>query len=212
MDRYDPEKRVALAVDEWGIWTDVEPNTNPSFLFQQNSMRDALVAATTLNIFNNHADRVRMANLAQTINVLQSLILTQGNKMLLTPTYHVFDLYKVHQDAKQLPIQMKSEDYTVDGQKIASVNVSASQDSVGATHISFTNLDANKTVTVKIALTGITFKTIDGQILTAAKFTDINSFDKPDAIKPTAFRGAKKEGNDLIVELPKLSVVVLELK
>ena len=103
-----PQKRVALVVDEWGIWTNVEPGTNPGFLYQQNSMRDALVAATTLNIFNNHCDRVRMANLAQTVNVLQALILTKGHQMLLTPTYHVFDLYKVHQDAKWLPVQISS--------------------------------------------------------------------------------------------------------
>ena len=94
MDKYDPAKRVALVVDEWGVWTDVEPGTNPGFLYQQNSLRDALVAGTTLNIFNNHCERVRMANLAQTINVLQALLLTKGNQMLLTPTYHVFDLYK----------------------------------------------------------------------------------------------------------------------
>ena len=78
MDKYDPNKKVALAVDEWGIWTDVEPGTNPGFLYQQNSLRDAIVAATTLNIFNNHSDRVRLANLAQTVNVLQALVLTQG--------------------------------------------------------------------------------------------------------------------------------------
>src|ERR671912_2675180 len=110
MDRYDPEKRGALVVDEWGIWTDVEPGTNPGFLYQQNSLRDALIAGTTLNIFNNHSDRVRMANLAQSINVLQALILTKGRQMLLTPTYHVFDLYKVHQDAKLIPIKFESPD------------------------------------------------------------------------------------------------------
>src|SRR4029079_14541327 len=106
-----------LVVDEWGIWTDVEPGTNPGSLYQQNSLRDALVAGTTLNIFNNHCDRVKMANLAQTINVLQSIILTEGNKMLLTPTYHVFDLYKVHQDAKYLPVKFVSPDYAVGDQK-----------------------------------------------------------------------------------------------
>ncbi len=212
MDKYDPEKKVALVVDEWGIWTNVEPGTNPAFLFQQNSLRDALVAATTLNIFNNHSDRVRVASLAQTINVLQSLILTQGNKMLLTPTYHVFDLYKVHQDAKLLPIQLKCPDYTVDNQKIPSMNASASQDSTGTVHVSIVNLDATKKMTLRTALEGISWKTVDGQILTSAKFTDINTFEKPDTIKPQPFKGAKKEGNELVVELPPLSVVVLELK
>src|SRR5262249_17383702 len=112
MDQYDPEKRVALAVDEWGIWTDVEPGTNPGFLFQQNSLRDALIAATTLNIFNNHSDRVKLANLAQTVNVLQALILTDKEKMLLTPTYHVFDLYQVHHDAALIPLAVNTKDYT----------------------------------------------------------------------------------------------------
>ena len=212
MDKYDPEKKVALVVDEWGIWTNVEPGTNPAFLFQQNSLRDALVAATTLNIFNNHSDRVRVASLAQTINVLQSLILTQGNKMLLTPTYHVFDLYKVHQDAKLLPIQLNCPDYLVDNQKIPSMNASASLDSTGAVHLSIVNLDATRKMTLRTSLEGISWKTADGQILTSGKFTDINTFEKPDTIKPQPFKGAKKEGNELVVELPPLSVVVLELK
>ena len=106
MNHYDPEKKIALVVDEWGIWTNAEPKTNPAFLYQQNSFRDALVAASTLNIFNNHCERVRVANLAQSVNVLQAVILTDGDKMLLTPTYHVFDLYKVHQDAKLLPVSV----------------------------------------------------------------------------------------------------------
>jgi len=212
MDKYDPAKRVALCVDEWGIWTNVEPGTKPPFLYQQNSMRDALIAGLNLNIFNNHCDRVRLANLAQTVNVLQSLILTQGRQILLTPTYHVFDLYKVHQDAKLLPIQINSPDYVVDGQKIPAVNVSASQDSAGAVHISFVNMDATKKISIKTSLEGITWKTVEGQILTSPKFTDINTFDKPNNVKPAVFRGAKKEGNDLAVELPPLSVVVLEIK
>jgi alpha-N-arabinofuranosidase len=212
MDKYDPEKRVALVVDEWGIWTNVEPGTNPGFLYQQNSLRDALVAGTTLNIFNNHCDRVKIANLAQTVNVLQALVLTRGHQMLLTPTYHVFDLYKVHQDAKYLPVQISGPDYTVDGQKLPALNVSASQDSTGVIHISLVNLDANNSINIRTALNGVNWKTVSGQIITSAKFTDINTFEKPDAIKPAVFSGAKKEGNDLVVSLPKLSVVLLELK
>jgi alpha-N-arabinofuranosidase len=212
MMRYDPQKRVALLVDEWGVWTNPEPGTNGSFLYQQNSLRDALIAGTTLNIFNNHSERVRGANLAQAVNVLQSLILTQGNKMLLTPTYHVFDLYKVHQDAKLLPILFQSPDYTNGTQKIPAVNISASKDSTGAVHISLVNLDPAKDITIRTAVNDINWKTVTGQILTSAKFTDINTFEKPDNVKPVAFKGAKKEGEDLIVVLPKLSIVVLELK
>ena len=119
LDKYDPGKKVALVVDEWGGWYDVEPGTNPGFLYQQNTMRDAMIAGTTLNIFNNHSDRVRMANLAQTINVLQAVILTNEEKMILTPTYHVMEMYSVHQDATYLPLTLKSNNYTVRRSKIA---------------------------------------------------------------------------------------------
>src|SRR5215204_6368447 len=122
MDKYDKEKKVALIVDEWGIWTDVEPGTNPGFLYQQNSLRDALIAGTTLNIFNNHSDRVRGANLAQSVNVLQALILTKGRQMLLTPTYYVFDLYKVHQDAKLISLKFESPDFTSGTERIPALN------------------------------------------------------------------------------------------
>lgn len=212
MDRYDPQKRVALVVDEWGVWTNAEPGTNPSFLYQQNSLRDALIAGTTLNIFNNHCERVRMANLAQTVNVLQALILTQGKQMLLTPTYHVFDLYKVHHDAKWLPVQLNVPDYVMENERIPAVNVSASQDSTGKTHISFVNLDHKNKITVRTTLNGVTWQTADGQVLTSEKFTDINSFAKPDFVKPAKFTGARKEGNELVVELPAHAVVVIELK
>lgn len=212
MDKYDPAKRTALVVDEWGIWTDVEPGTNPGFLYQQNSLRDALIAGTTLNIFNNHSDRVRMANLAQTINVLQSIILTKGDKLLLTPTYFVFDLYKVHMDAKKLNINFKSPDYTSEDKKIPALNISASQDSTGATHISLVNLDPNKKITLQTALVGVNWKTVQGQILTSAKLTDVNTFENPNNIKIAPFTGAKKAGDQLVVELPAKSIVVLELK
>lgn len=212
MDKYDPKKKVALVVDEWGIWTDVEPGTNPGFLYQQNSLRDALIAGTTLNIFNNHSDRVKMANLAQTVNVLQALILTEKDKMVLTPTYHVFDLYKVHQDAKYLPISFTSPDYAVGDQKIPALNVSASQDASGAIHISLVNLDPNKKIALSTALDGLKWSSVSGQILTSAKLTDVNTFKDANKVHNTKFTGAKKSGNSLKVELPAQSVVVLELK
>ncbi len=211
MDKYDPVKKVALVVDEWGVWTNVEPGTNPGFLFQQNSMRDALIAGTTLNIFNNHADRVKMANLAQTVNVLQSLVLTQKEKMILTPTYHVFDLYQVHQDATLLPISIQSPDYVLDDIKVPAVNASASRDSNGVVHISFVNLNTKK-MTISTTLQDVDYKTVQGRMVTSPKFTDYNSFDQPDKIKDAVFTGAKKQGNQLVAELPALSVVVLTLK
>jgi len=211
MDKYDSAKRVALAVDEWGIWTDVEPGTNPAFLYQQNSLRDALVAATTLNIFNNHADRVRLANLAQTVNVLQSLVLTKGAQMLLTPTYYVFDLYKVHQDAKLIPVQFQSPDYVNANQKIPALNISASKDSTGAVHISLANIDAIKPVSIQTTING-NWKSVTGRILTSDKINDYNSFDQPNKVIIKTFNGAKLEGNKLTVDIPSKAVVVLELK
>lgn len=212
MDKYDPGKKVALVVDEWGIWSDAEPGTNPAFLYQQNNLRDALIAASTLNIFNNHADRVKMANLAQTVNVLQALILTDKDRMLLTPTYFVFDLYKVHQDAKSLSLQFNSPDYVFGADRIPAVNASASRDSSGAVHISFVNIDPSKKITIRAGLPGIGYKSIQGRVLTSAKYTDINTFDQPDKVRPASFSGAKKQGDELVVELPPMSVVVLELK
>ena len=212
MDKYDPAKKVALVVDEWGIWTNVEPGTNPAFLYQQNSLRDALIAGTTLNIFNNHPDRVKMAALAQTVNVLQSLVLTDKDKMLLTPTYYVFDLYKVHQDARSLVVQLASPDYMYGGRRIAAVNASASRDSSGAIHITMVNLDPSKPVTVRAALPGIAFNGLSGRVLTSGNFTDINSFDQPAKVRPADFTGARKDGNDVVVEMPAMSIVALELK
>ncbi|SNC61221.1 alpha-N-arabinofuranosidase [Hymenobacter gelipurpurascens] len=212
MDKYDPEKKVALLVDEWGVWTDVEPGTNPGFLYQQNSLRDALVAGTTLNIFNNHADRVRGANLAQAINVLQALILTDKEKMLLTPTYHVFDLYQVHQDAQLLPLQFTSPEYVMGNEKIPALNASASKDKNGVVHISLVNLDTKKSQKLETTLAGVNWKSVSGRILTSPKVNDYNTFDKPNTVKLASFSGAKQRGDKLAVEVPPQSVVVLELK
>lgn len=212
MDQYDKEKRVALLVDEWGIWTDVEPGTNPGFLYQQNSLRDALLAGTTLNIFNNHADRVRGANLAQSINVLQSVILTRGREMVLTPTYHIFDMYKVHQDARLLPVQFTSPDYQVGDQKIPAINVSASRDSAGVVHLTIVNLDPNRSITLSTELSGLRWTTVGGSLLTSSKLTDVNSFEKPDLVRLQAFTGARKAGQQLKVEMPARSVVALEIR
>ena len=153
-----------------------------------------------------------MANLAQTVNVLQALILTRGRQILLTPTYHVFELYKVHQDAKYLPVKFTSPDYMLGDQKIPALNLSASRDSLGTVHITMVNLDPNKTISIKTSLNGLQWKTINGQIVTAANLTDINTFDNPDKVQVVKFSGMRKEGNDLAVDLPAKSIVMLELK
>lgn len=212
MDKYDKEKKVAMMVDEWGGWYDVEPNTNPGFLYQQNTIRDAILAGATLNIFNNHADRVRMANLAQTVNVLQAVVLTNEEKMLLTPTYHVMEMYTVHHDATLLPIDLTTGDYTFGTDKLPAVSVSASKDQAGMTHISLVNIDANKTQEVSIDIRGAKVSGVTGRVLTSAKLQDYNSFDQPDKIKPAVFKDATLSGGTLKVKLPAHSVVVLELK
>ena len=212
MDKYDPNKKIALVVDEWGGWYDVEAGTNPGFLYQQNTMRDAMIAGVTLNIFNNHSDRVRVANLAQCVNVLQAVILTDKEKMILTPTYHVMEMYNVHQDAKLLPLTITTNNYTLGAEKLPAVSVSASKDSLGVTHISFTNIDTKNAQDITITIDGDKYSTVSGRILSSAKLQDFNSFAQPDKIKPAVFNGAKLNGNTINVKLPPFSVVVLALK
>lgn len=212
MDKYDPAKKVALVVDEWGGWYDVEPGTNPGFLFQQNTIRDAMIAGVTLNIFNNHCDRVRMANLAQTVNVLQAVILTNKEKMILTPTYHVLEMYNVHQDATMLPLSLTTNDYTLGNNKLPAVSASASRDKDGITHISLVNIDPKKVQEINIDIRGAKYSVVSGRILTSKNIQDYNSFDNPDKIKPVSFNGAKLNGNYLNVQLPPSSVLVLTLK
>jgi alpha-L-arabinofuranosidase len=214
MDRYDPQKRVALIVGEWGMWHDVEPGTNPGFLYQQNTLRDAVVAALHLNIFNNHADRVRGANIAQTINVLQAMVLTRGKEMILTPTYHVFEFYTVHHDATLLPISLTAGGgtYGFEGQSVPAVSASASRDSVGRIHITLANLDPNRARTLETELRGARVTGVTGRVLTAAAMNAHNTFERPTAVQPAAFRGARLSGSTLTIDLPAKSVVVLELR
>ncbi|MEJ2543485.1 MAG: alpha-L-arabinofuranosidase C-terminal domain-containing protein [Calditrichaceae bacterium] len=210
MDKYDPDKRVALVVDEWGGWYDADPRGNGA-LYQQNTIRDAMIAGITLNIFNNHADRVRMANLAQTVNALQSVILTMDEKMILTPTYHVMEMYKVHQDAILVPIKIKSNDFVQGDKKLPAVSVSASKDNSGKMHISLTNIDNKKGQKVEIELNGFDAKSVKGRILTSKKVQDHNTFDNPIKVVPKNFDDARLTSGNLIVNMPPISVIVLEL-
>jgi alpha-N-arabinofuranosidase len=211
MDRYDPRKTKGLVVDEWGNWFNVEPGTNPGFLYQQNTIRDAITAAIHLNIFNQHADRVKVANLAQMVNVLQSVILTKDDKMVLTPTYHVFKMFRVHQEAQLLKIDLRCEDYTNGTRKIPSVSASASVDKEGKVHISLANLNPNKPVTVTCPVIGESFKKITGEVLTAGEMNSYNSFEKPEVVKPVVFNGFSVKEGVVTITMPSKSVVVLEL-
>lgn len=212
MDKYDPAKKVALIVDEWGGWYETEPGTKGAFLYQQNSMRDAMIAGLTLNIFNNHCDRVRMANLAQCINVLQAVILTNKEKMILTPTYHVMEMYNVHQDALMLPLTVTSNDYSFGEKKLTAVSASASKDKNGAVHISLVNIDAHNEQEVSIDLGSLPARAVTGRILRSGKLQDHNSFDSPAKVTPALFTNAVLNGSNLTVKVPPFSVVVLALK
>jgi alpha-N-arabinofuranosidase len=212
MDKYDPQKRVGLMVDEWGTWYDREPGRDMGALYQQNTLRDAVVAGINLNIFNKHADRVKMANIAQMVNVLQAMILTDKEKIVLTPTYYVFKMYKVHQDATLIPIDLSAPEYKMDQTSLPSLSASASRDKEGRLHLSIVNLDPNRPAEVSTTVSGSTVKNISGEILTASMINAMNTFDNPNTIKPAAFSSYKLQGSQLTLNIPAKSVVVLELR
>ena len=205
MDKYDPKARVGFLVDEWGAWYDVEPGTNPGFLYQQNTMRDAMVAALTLNIFNNHSDRVVMANIAQMVNVLQAVILTEGKKMLLTPTYHVFDLYKAHQDAVLLPVEYGTDRIGCGEAGIPDLSVSASRNEAGEIHATLVNPDPEKDLDVSLVLAGAGGKQISARILQGGML-DHNTFDDPEKVQIRPFGLPEQEGEVLTFRIPACSV------
>lgn len=212
MDKYDKNKRIALVVDEWGNWFDVEPGTNPGFLYQQNSLRDALSAGMTLNIFNNHADRVKMANIAQTVNVLQAIILTNENGIVLTPTYHVFDLYQPHMDAKLLPYFLESPDYLFeeDAQKALSVSCSRSQD--GTVNITMVNIDPQNVISLSCDIVGLDGKKVSGSIISSDKINDYNTFEESETVKVEEFKDMKISKGKLNAKIPAKSVILIQVK
>jgi alpha-N-arabinofuranosidase len=213
MDKSDPEKRIGLAVDEWGTWYDVEPGTEPGFLYQQNTLRDAVVAALNFHIFHKHAGRVTMTNIAQTVNVLQAMILTNKEKMLRTPTYWVYEMFKVHQGGTYLPIELTAPDYAFGQKKIPMVTASATRAAdQSAVHLSLVNTSPSQPVTVSARLTGVSPGAVTGRILTAAAINAHNTFDAPETVKPVAFSGASLDGGSLAVTVPAKAVVILTLK
>jgi len=212
MDKYDPSKRVAFCVDEWGAWYDVEPGTNPGFLYQQNTLRDAILCAATINIFHKHSDRVRLANIAQMVNVLQSIVLTKDEKILLTPTYHIYDMYKVHQDAANLPVEILSPNYTFGTESVPALSVSASKDKKGVIHVSIVNMDPKNDIETSCSLVGAVGKVVTGQILTANDVAAYNTFEKPNQVVLAAFTGAKLDKGVLKLKVPAKSVLTVEIK
>ena len=213
MDKYDPEKKIGLIVDEWGDWFDPEPGTNPAFLYQQNTLRDAMVAALNFDIFNKNCDRVKMANIAQAINVLQSVILTKGEQMVLTPTYYVFKMYKVHQDADLLPIDISCGDYTVGDKSIKTISSTVSKDSTGLIHITLSNVNPNEPAKVQIKLEGTEQREFTrGEIITGKEMNSYNDFGKQEEVTLKNFYQVNLNGNETNVELPSKSIVMIELK
>ena len=212
MDKYDPAKRVWLAVDEWGTWYAGDPGTNPGFLRQQNTLRDALVAAINLNIFAKHADRVKLSAIAQMVNVLQAMVLTDGAKMVLTPTYHVFAMYKPYMDGTVLPMDIQSPTYMMGKWTMPAVSASAVRGKDGIVRIGLANLDPNTSASISATLPGLHASSVSGQVLTAPQMTALNTFDAPDSVKPLAFDGARIASGTLLVALPPKSVVMLELR
>ena len=210
MDKYDPEKKIGLIVDEWGSWYDVEPGTNPGFLYQQNTMRDAMVAALSLNVFQRHTDRVKMTNIAQVANVLQSMVLTRGDKMVLTPTYYVFKMYIPHQGATPIPLDVTTVRKDVrDGRSVDMLQATASRKD-GKITVSLSNVDLDKEMEVTIALGNESkAKNISGNILTAGSIDDYNDFDKPEKVTLKPFSGAKAAKGSIKVKLPAKSIVTL---
>jgi len=209
MAKHDPEGRIGLYVDEWGTWYSPDPGSNPAFLVQQNSIRDAVIAGATFNIFHAHAERVKMANIAQLVNVLQALILTEGEKMVLTPTYHVFDMYQVFHDTTSLPLDLETDYYVRGGETMPVISASAAKDAQGRVHVGLVNLDPKATAAVKATLRGLKLTLVTGRILAADALDAHNTVAAPDRVKPAAFAGAKLADSVLEVQLPPRSVVVL---
>lgn len=212
MDRYDPDKKIGMMVDEWGDWFQVEPGTNPGFLYQQNTIRDALVAAVTLNIFNKHSDRVKMACIAQMVNVLQSMILTEGPQMVLTPTYHIFHMYRHHQNADLLGSWIADDEQIGSGgYQVPSLQESASIDENGIITVTLANLSAKDSYPVELALMEHTITGIEANILTG-KMNAYNSFDEPEMVKEEVFEEVTVNGKELSFTIPPCAVVSLRLK
>ena len=212
MDHYDPDKRVALIVDEWGTWYDVEAGTNPAFLYQQNTLRDALVAGLTLNIFNNHCERVHMANLAQMVNVLQAVILTDGPSMITTPTYHVFDLYQAHQGALLLPCFLESDRYTLNGKQMPQVSVSASRASDEEVLLTLCNVDPHREAEIRCEVRGALISGVSGTVLTAEEMGAHNTFQNPERVKPSAFNAMQFDAGNMTIVLPPMSVCAFTIQ
>jgi alpha-N-arabinofuranosidase len=212
MDENDPEKKIALYVDEWGTWYDATEGSTPGFLVQQNTLRDAVVAALNFHIFHDYADRVRMANIAQMVNVLQAMILTEGARMVRTPTYHAFKMYVPFQGASVLPVRARNErKYRRGSTSIPALSVTAARAPDGRLLLAVVNVDPTRGEAVQVRLEDGAIASAEGQILTAPEMDAHNTFEKPDEVRAVPFRATAGEGGKLAFEMPPKSIVVLAL-
>ena len=211
MDKYDPQKKVALVVDEWGGWYAPLPGSNPGFLVQQNSMRDAILAALNLNIFARYADRVRMANIAQMVNVLQAMILTDKEKMVLTPTYHVFKMYVPFQDATSVAVSFDAGAYKQGDISLPRVDAIAAKDKAGKLWLAITNVDPTQPADIEVSLAGTNPKSAVGETLTAPKVDSVNTFESPNTVAPKPI-SAKSQAGKLTLKLEPKSVTVISVE
>lgn len=213
MDKYDPEKKVGMCVDEWGAWYTCEPGTNPGFLYQQNTVRDALIAGITLNIFNKHSDRVKIAALAQMVNVLQSVLLTEGDKMIKTPTYHVMHMYRHHQGAKLLESSVTGiDEIGTDEWKVPKVTESVSKDKDGIITITLNNLSIESAEEVEVQLANGVYKVVEARIVTNSDMHAHNTFEAPEEVTEKDFNDYEVKGENILVKLPVNSVVEMRLQ
>ncbi len=211
LDRNDPERRIGLSVDEWGTWYAPEAGTNPAHLYQQNTLRDALVAATTLNIFHRHTARVRMANIAQAVNVLQAMLLTDGAAMARTPTFHVFRMYRPFHDATPYPVAFDSPLIETPEGSFPALSLSAARASDGQVYIAAANASLDEPRTIVLDLGVEAFGSVAGEVLTHAQADAHNRPGEPEVVSPARFDGAHLHGQSLTLELPAKSVVVVRL-
>ena len=219
MDKYDPRNRVKLLVDEWGTWWDEEPGSVRGHLYQQNTMRDAMVAAVSLNTFHQYTKRIGMTNIAQIANVLQSMVLTKGDKMVLTPTYYVFKMYTDNMEALNIPLKVVSDKFIAENEQKGSpervapyISASASKASDGTVNINLANADLDNSNKVTIDLASIKGQIKKATILTSKDMKDHNTFEKPNVVVPTDFKDAQIKNGKLIVTLPKMSIVTIQIK
>ena len=210
MNRYDPEKKIGLVIGEWGCWHKVEEGTNPGFLYQQNTMRDVISGMLILHVFHKHNDRVKMANIAQMVNVLQAMILTDGEKMVLTPTYHLFRMMKGHMDGERVDVDYDCEEQEINGLKFPKISISASKKN-GEMTVSICNTSLDSDEDMELDLRDGEFSVAGGEILVSEHMNDCNTFDAPNTVEPKKF-DVSLENDKLSFKLPKMSACVITLK